>query len=387
MSDVTEAPTQDQIAESLLGDESEQQTAVEQPETEQTQEVVETQEQPQEQQQQEQVEEVAENWLPSEQDKVFPDEVYARYAERYNLSPEQAADPQFRQLLHDKINSDIFIQQQQQQQQEQYEPEPEQPLEPTQQPQVSREQYFQNLDRVIAERTDPEVAKSFHSEFLKAFGVQVSSDGKHTIETNAQGQRVMVPIPEGQAMQFTATASKYMLNLMNTFMGDILGAQLSQQISQAFPGFGDMYDRSSHAMAWDRVRNSDPSFANLPAYGTKQFSSTLREAAARIPGFDEMQFTDQQGRPLPAQQNAERKYAMLAKIASGQNVNPQLLQQAAAAGARNARRADVRRSAGNLGSGKSNAATGGAKSSKFQTNDDLFDEDTMARYQQEHGRL
>jgi hypothetical protein len=100
-----------------------------------------------------------------------------------------------------------------------------------------------------------------------------------------------------------------------------------------------------------------------------------------------MQFTDQQGRPLPAQQNAERKYAMLAKIASGQNVNPQLLQQAAAAGARNARRADVRRSAGNLGSGKSNAATGAKGSSRFQTNSDLFDEETMDLYTQEHGRL
>ena len=101
-----------------------------------------------------------------------------------------------------------------------------------------------------------------------------------------------------------------------------------------------------------------------------------------------MQFTDQQGKPLPPQQNAERKYAMLAKIASGQNVNPALLQQAAAAGARNARRADVRRSAGNLGSGQSKAAGGGQqKSGRFQTNSDLFDEDTMELYQQEHGRL
>src|SRR5258708_6775735 len=116
MSDVTEAPTQDAIAESLLP-ESEQQ-AVEAPETEQQVEE-QVQEQPQGEEQQEQVEEVAENWLPSEQDKVFPDEVYARYAQRYNLSEEQAADPQFRQLLHDKINSDIWIQQQQEAEEQQ----------------------------------------------------------------------------------------------------------------------------------------------------------------------------------------------------------------------------------------------------------------------------
>jgi hypothetical protein len=360
MSDVTEAPTQDAIADSLLP-ETEQQ--IEQPETEQIAEP-EQEAQTVEQEQIDQPDETAEDWLPTDQDKVFPDEVYARYAQRYNLSPEQAADPQFRQLLHDKINSDIYIQQQREQ--EQFaEPEPE--PEPTQpQPQVTQEQHFQNLARAVQERTDPQVAKAFHNEFLGVWN-----------------------LPQDQQPQALAqVTSKYMLNLVNTFLPDMLQAQLSQQLGQAYPGFGDMYDRSSHAMAWDRVRNSDPGFADLPAYGTKQFSQTLREAAGRIPGFDEMQFTDAHGKPLPAQQNAERKYAMLAKIASGQNVNPALLQQAAAAGAKNARRADVRRSAGNLGSGQSKAASGGTKgSTRFETNDDLFDDETMALYQKEHGRL
>jgi hypothetical protein len=363
MSDVTEAPTQDAIAESLLGEPEQQQTAVEQPETEQTQEVVETQEQQPLEQEQQSTEETAEDWLPSEQDKVFPDEVIARYAERMGVDANLAQEPTVRQLLVNKLNTDIYLQQLQQQEQ-QIEPEPE--PQPETQPQVSFEQHFQNLARVVQERTDPQVAKQFHNEFLSIW------------------QR-----PEAeQPMALAQVTSKYMLNLVNTFLPDMLQAQLAQQLGQAFPGFGDMYDRSSHAMAWDRVRNSDPSFANLPAYGTKQFSTTLREAAARIPGFDEMQFTDQNGKPLPPQQNAERKYAMLAKIASGQNVNPALLQQAAAAGARNARRADVRRSAGNLGSGQSTTAKGGSRpSSQFQTNEDLFDPETMERYQQEHGRL
>ncbi len=360
MSDVTEAPTQDAIAESLLPTEEQ---AVEQPETEQQVET-EVQEQTQDEQQ-EQVEEVAEDWLPSEQDKVFPDEVYARYAQRYNLSEEQAADPQFRQLLHDKINSDIWIQQQQHQFEEQQTAEPEPQPEPTREQPISREQYFQNLDRVIAERTDPEVAKSFHKDFLSVW------------------QR-----PEAeQPMAFAQVASKYMLNLVQTFIPDMLQAQLSQQVDKAFPGFGEMYERSSYAMAWDRVRNSAPQFATLPAYGTKEFSKTLREAAARIPGFDEMQFTGQDGKALPPMENSMRKYSMLAQMASGQNVNPQLLQQAAAAGARGAKRAQITRTNGNLGSGKSTTASGGSKSSRFQNNEDIFDEETMERYKQEHGRL
>lgn len=367
MSDITAAPEQAEIADSLVAEEPQEQVA----EATEAEQQVETEvsEQPVEQEQEQQVEDDQE-WFPSDQDRTFPDEVLARYCQRYGIDENSLANPQLKQLVVDKINADIFIKQQQQFEQETVEPEPE--AEPTREAPLTREQYFQNLDRVITERTDPEVAKQFHADFLKAFGVPDAEIAK----TSPQ-----------QAMAFTHTASKYMLNLMNTFADDILGARLQQQVAQAYPGFGDMYERSSHAMAWDRVRNSDPMFAALPAYGTKEFSSKLREAAARIPGFDEMQFTDSSGKPLPAPQNAERKYAMLAKIASGQNVNPQLLQQAAAAGARNARRSDVRRSAGNLGSGQSKGASQSSGSSKFQSNQDLFDDDTMELYKREHGRL
>ena len=166
MSDVSEAVTQDNIAESLLG--PEEQATAETPGTE-TQEFV-TEDQSVEEV--EQSDETSEDWLPSDQDKVFPDEVYAKYAQRYQLTPEQATDPLLRQLLHDKINTDIFVRQQQQQAeqwQEEAEAEPE--PEPTQQQLPSRDQWSQQIEQAVQRTTDPEVAKAFHSEFLKAFGV------------------------------------------------------------------------------------------------------------------------------------------------------------------------------------------------------------------------
>ena len=374
MSDVSEAPTQAEIAESLLG-EPEAESTVETTGTEQQD--IQQEEAPTVEAAEEQDIETAEDWLPSEQDKVFSDDVLLKYAERYQKDEEWLSDPLNRQLLIDKLNSDIFLRQQQ----EQYEQEPteeyetEAEAEPTReqaQPHITREQYFQNLDRLVAERTDPEVAKQFHADFLKSFGVP-----------DAEIQK----IPPQQAMQFTQTASKYMLNLVNTFLGDMLGAQLNQQIAQAFPGFGEMYERSAYAMAWDRVRNSNAQYQSLPAYGSKEFSRTLREASAKIPGFEDMQFTGRDGKPLSMMENAARKYAMLAQVASGQSLDPQLVQQAAQAQVRAARRADVRRTAANLGSGQSRAASGRTNSSRFQSNQDLFDEDTMDLYQREHGRL
>lgn len=351
MSDVTEAPTQDAIAESLLP-ESEQ--AIEQPEAEQ-EPVSEQEAQPVEQA--EEVPETPDDWLPGEQDKTFTDDTLSRYAQRYGLDVDSLSNPQIRQLVVDKINSDIFIRQQQAFAQPEAEPEPQ--SEPTQQqPQVSREQWFQNLDRVVAERTDPEVAKAFHADFLRAFGVPDTEIAK---------------MPASQAMQFTSTASKYMLNLVNTFIGDILEANLPKQLDTRYPGFQDMYERSDLAMSWDRVRNSNSQFASLPAYGTKEFTETLHKAAQGIPGFDELLPEKMSGK------EAQRFYSILAHFATNQPMDPQLLQQAQATGARRARQADVRRSAGNLGSGKSNSAGGGRsqQSSRFQSNQDIFDDETM----------
>jgi hypothetical protein len=50
------------------------------------------------------------SWFPDEQQRVFPDEAIAKYAKRYGYSEEQIrVNPGLRQLLHDKINSDIFL--------------------------------------------------------------------------------------------------------------------------------------------------------------------------------------------------------------------------------------------------------------------------------------
>lgn len=374
MSDVSEAPTQDAIAESLLGTgEPEEQTQVEETGVEQQESVQDGEQAEQLETEQQTTEEEADNWLPTEQEKVFPDDVLARYAQRYNLDEQSLANPQIRQLVIDKINSDIFLQQQAEQEEQlesEQETESEQQAEPTREQQLpTREEYFAQIDRLVQQRTDPQVAKDFHAGFLKAFGVPDAEIAK---------------APPEQAMAFTNLMSKYALNLFNTFAGDMLGAQLPNQISQQFPGFSEMYERSAYGMAWDQVRNSSPNFANLPAYGTKEFSRTLREAEAKFP--EVIQALQGADGKIPVQQ-APRAYAILAKLATGQNVDPATLQKAAATAARRTRSAEVRRSAGQLGSGKSPAASGQRTQSRFQTNQDLFDDDTMNVWQREHGRL
>ena len=84
------------------------------------------------------------------------------------------------------------------------------------------------------------------------------------------------------------------------------------------------------------------------------FSEKLRDAAEQIPGFDDMVFRGQDGRVLPMGQQATMKYQMLARIISGERVNPAVVAEAVATGRRLAGQADRKKQAGRaLGSGQS----------------------------------
>ncbi len=370
MSDILDSESQGQVADSLISPmpppdpmdaEPVEEAAVpveDAPEQEQLQET-----------EQETPDPESEAELPAEQQREYDQQLYEQYARRFNIAPQLLADPSISRLLKSKIDTDIYAEQQRQELAARAESfEPSAPV-PSQSEMLA--QHFAALDDVVRTRTNPDVAKAFHSDFLRAFGVPDSEIAK---------------IAPEQAVAFTHTASKYMLNLVNTFLPDMLQAQLTQQLASAFPGFGEMYERSYHALAWDRVRNSDPALASLPAYGSRQFSEALHKAAASLPGIDQMKFADENGNPLSEQESVAKKYEMLARIAAGQNTDPALMQQAAAAGARAARRAEIRRSNGNLGSGQSSAGTPSRGGGRFQTNQDIF-EDGMELYQRENGKL
>ena len=166
--------------------------------------------------------------------------------------------------------------------------------------------------------------------------------------------------------------------------GKTMFQAFAEQSYQELPALNE---RATYANAWDSVVESNPAFANLPAFGTKQCAQLMRAAADSLPGFDadtfaEMRFSGPDGRPLSNADNNQKKYAILAQVAIGQQPNPAMMAKAVETGKRLARQADVRKSAGNLGAGKSNIQ-GMPKST---ANDDIFAEG-LAIYKGEHGRL
>jgi hypothetical protein len=379
MDSVTDASSQAEIADSLLGPDTGETTEISQDDSS---------EQGTYEPGEEQQEEVDSNWLPDEQSKIFPDAVYQKYADsRYKDIGRQLRDPNtpeptrqaLRQILHDKINSDAYIQQLRQQsgQPSEEEFEEETAPSPVQQPPMTREQYFGALQEQIAQRTDPQVATQFFTEFMKSLGVAPEEIQK---------------LAPQQAMPFTKTMSVYALNLMNTFMKELVWDNLKSGVEDNFPGFGTLYERQAAQTQWDTVRNSNEAFSKLPAYGTKEFATKAREAVRSQFGSDEdfenMQFTRTvNGRqvPLTPAQNVQYKYRIMARLMAGGEVNPRMVQQSIQTGVKQARQGQVRRSTQDLSAGRRQSR--GAVLPEQGADDPSFWQDGLAIYRQRKGRL
>jgi len=367
-SDIAEALTQDQLADSLetapiVGTEPAQDTEAEG--------AVETQE-AETQPETEQAEETADNWLPTEQEKVFPLDVLVKFGARYQYTQEEIeADPRLQNALKDKLNSDIYLQQLQSQTEEEAEPEPvRQEPTPTQ---VSAQEWAKQVDQVAQQFVHPEMAMHFANGFLKTFGVKEA------------------PTPEmanGLAHVFTSGV----INVVNAILPQMLNTNVAEGrtffqdlMGKNYEGFDDTYQSSMYDRAWQSVARSNPAYAKLPDLNTEGGMVARQNAASRIAGsvedFDAMQFKGADGKPLSAYKTAVKKYEMLARTMAGDPLTPTQSKAVFEAGKKAARKQEVNRQAGNLGSGKSSGQIASNQS------DADFWADGVAEFKRQHGGL
>ena len=378
-SDISEAVSQDQIAESLLGEpqaeEQSQQTVAEESVSEaEAQPTVE-----EEAQETESAEgESADDWLPTEQEKVFPPEVLEKYAPRYGFTAEELqGDPRIARIVQDKLNSDIYINQLRQQDSLEVEEEvvQEQPRQEPTQP-VSPENWASYVDQVAQRYLDPKMSNHFANNFLKAFGVKDAATPE---------------MAQGLAHVFTSGV----INVLNSVLPDLLNSQVGSRtffqdlMERNYEGFSESHEVTNYERAWTRAVSGSKELAGK---SLRELGPQLQEAATRFAGspeeFENMQFRGKDGKPLSPYQNAVKKYSVLAKMLTNQKLTSQEAQNFVQAGKKAARLEQVRREAGNLGSGKSNGQIAGKTTSgQFQTNSDLFDDEAMSLYRQQHGSL
>lgn len=366
-SDISEALTQDQLADSL-----ETAPVVDAPEK------PEAEEETTEQEVAPEVEETAEDWLPTEQEKVFSEETLTKYAQQrypklYDRLQKDPNDADLKQLLHDKLNTDIYLKTlQDKPEQEEAEEEPAPRQEPTQT--VSAQEWAKQVDEVARQYINPDMANHFAKGFInEVFDVKDA-------------------LPPEKAMKLAHVFTSGVINVVNSVLMPMLQSPLpdgrtafQHAMGTNYEGFDDSYESSMYDRAWQSVTRGNPEFAKLPGYGDASGTQQRIAAATKIAGspedFDALQFRGKDGKSLSAYQTAVKKYSMMARVMAGENLTPVQSKAVFEAGKKAARKLDVNRQAGNLGSGKSNGQIASNPS------DADFWKDGVDEYQRQHGRI
>lgn len=298
---------------------------------------------------------------------LSPEEV-AYYAKRYPTlyaayqDPNQPAD--LRQAFVDRVNQDhAYAALRDGQDEEEGEPTAEDSTGKTQpDPTQARQQYYSQIDEVV-KTLDPQSVNELGSALLEAMGVDLKSKDPEIVAIVKNASKVGSVLARGA------------VDLQATTMGNMLPSR----IETVFPGFSRMYYRALYNDVWNDVRNvkletadgkgSKP-YSKLPAYGTPEFQAAIEKAVNEFPDFEEMVFRDRNGQVLPPDQQAQRKYTILAKMMMGQSVNPAIVAQAVQTGKKMARIAEARKATGRvLGAGKQ---TGEGRVAQGSSNDDIF---------------
>jgi hypothetical protein len=308
------------------------------------------------------------NYLPSEQEKVFSEEAYAKYAKRYGYTQEDlAADPRLKRTLHDKINSDILLKQRQDAEALQADEAEEEvdsgPTAQVAQPQQAdwETQSTQWLDRV----SDPATEKKFYQELLIAQGADPKEAAKVSQET---------------ASKVTRTLAKGVLNIMRDFTRDyFFGAEPGQQSAMAkfvdeflnsgdYEGMKDIAKTGSRTVRGNSIKASDPRFAKLPAYNSQQFKDMMNKVEDLVPGFGDFWALDKSGNKVSQHKNRVAKMRIAARVMSGQGISVEQQKQLVAAGQKQAVNASRKAANGNFGAGQSK----GKIAPRQGSNDDIY---------------
>lgn len=328
--------------------------------------------------QDEQGEETGDNWLPSDQEKEFPLATLQRFGKRYGYNADEiAGDKRLQLQLKDHLNSAILLRQDDPQAtegeegEEQYdegetyqaesEPQPQQVAQPVE-PQAA---YQQRLDKLVS-LVQPQAAQQLGMNVITAF--MGGNDPAKQLEQATTALRNPNLPPDQRAqlqanvqdLQATIASAGQVGNVLARGAADlvatVLPSLLPELIEQIYPGTAMRYEVGLAAEAWQNVKDAKGQdgkaiYSNLPVYHTPEFQQLIRKTERQLglpkDGLSQM-FPG-----LPKQEQFSRVYNLIAKIASGQRLNPAVVARAVETGKRIATEATGRRAQGRvLGAGR-----------------------------------
>ncbi len=320
--------------------------------------------------------------LPDEQSKVWSDDALMGFAQaRYSKLADALNDPntpapireQVKQILHDKLNGDIYIQKLRAQEEgdgseEELEEGEDAPIVEAD-PVKLQEHWNQAVTQFVDRVTDAKVAQTFTDNFIAAFDIKD---------------------PQEKALAVTKTLSGAAVNLMRDAVPELLFTPgpdgrtlLDRYLESKYEGLSGMVKTNSYGQAWEDLRVSDPKFASTPKYNTPEWQTAIREVAAMVPGFENAVFTGKDGRILSPYQNFVEKSKVAIKLMSRRQGTPTqdkaiaIASKAVETGKKVEREATRSRNNANLGAGQSRGQLSSAASDPLK--------DAIAKHRADNG--
>lgn len=309
-------------------------------------------------------EEIADDWLPTEQEKEFPLEVLQKYAPRYRYTAQEiAADPRLQEVLKDKLNTDIYVEQLRQETENQgleettTEGTEETVTDPAAAAADPHAEYYKRVD-ALAQKVDQKVTEELGRNLLAAFGINTDvkkleamlADPKLAAEARTEVQSAIALVRN--AGQVGTTLAKGAIDLILTSLPEVL-PQVMEAVAPgllgAYQGWAEV---NTARTAWTEVSQAangqgQPLYQNLPAYGSKEFA-TLTVRAEKQLGLTKGALGEMASRGF-----IREAYTMVAQVASGQRVSPQAVSRAVSVGRQQERNQQQRRATGRaLGAGQ-----------------------------------
>lgn len=287
--------------------------------------------------------------LPKQQSADYPKDALAHYAKRLGTTLEESEkNPALRKAIKEAIDKDIYIEQLKSQAEKPAEalkteekPAEKAPEAKTEPAKRTTAEHLESLGKDAETLNDPEVSAAFKSELWKALaGVDINdpevekSLKERGIDTNAA----------------VNTLTKFGLNLTRTVVAQALTEErekMNEQIDKVYPGFSTMYINVVRSNAWEAVVDSNEAYKALPAYGSKEFQTSIEQVLKDNPWVDQMVIPGASPQDL-----TQKKYEVAARIMSGQTVKPADLAQAAEKGKQQGAEAQRIAARGKLDSGR-----------------------------------
>jgi hypothetical protein len=317
-------------------------------------------------------EETADDWLPTDQEKVFPADVLAKFATRYGYSAEELqGDPRIARIVQEKLNSDIYIRQLKEQ--AETEPEVVEEAEEEARPTVAQPQQPPTEQEVQAylKRLEEYATPKVNSQVAKHFGTQLGTTLQQMFVVGKDGK---VSIDPEKAGNFGQAAFVAMVNVIDTLTTDpeFASRLVKSGMDASYSGFSDHWQQGAQQRAWEQARGSDPAFKSAPAAGTPEWEAKMGELAQQFPHMATAVYSDPKtGRPYPADKQYRIKSEFALKFLTGQpltKTESARVEKAIETGKKLERQATVQKRSGNLGAGQPK----GEFKKALTNNDDIF---------------